>query len=148
MILRRGVFYKKRGRFWVAGQVQAVTTQRYSKAVGSHPSSPECVADLVTNHATYGGNWLDRNLLLVGFPLAQDLVEHHARSSIFIRHHNISCSARSLAEAKSKLRRSLGGSLCRILHVNFPEQPYCEVGWIGLRLLGLLAPRVCLGTQP
>jgi hypothetical protein len=104
--------------------------------------------DLLTNHATYGGNWLDRNLLLVGFPLAQDLVEYHASSCIFIRYHNISCSARSLAEAKSKLPRSLGGSLRRNLHVNFPEQPYCEVAWIGLRLLGLLAPRVCLGTQP
>jgi hypothetical protein len=60
----------------------------------------------------------------VGFSPAQDLMEHYALSRIFIRHHNISCSAPSIVEAKSKSRRSLGGSLCRILQAKYPEFPY------------------------
>ena len=60
--------------------------------------------------------------------LAGDLVEYNARSRIFIRHYSILCSVRSLGEAKRKLRRSLGGSVCGILHVDFPELVFPEGG--------------------
>src|SRR5687767_10122543 len=44
----------------------------------------------------------------VGFSLARCLPGSHARFRIFIRHHDILCSAHSLAEADSTPRRSLG----------------------------------------
>jgi hypothetical protein len=77
-----------------------------------------------SNHATYKGNRLGRNLLVVGYSLARDLAGSHAHSRILIRHHNISRSAQNLAEAKGKLCGPLARRLCRILQTNYRESPF------------------------
>jgi hypothetical protein len=65
---------------------------------------------------------------VVRFSPALDLSESHARSRIFIRDHDISCSAHSPAVAKASPAGNAGVDLCKILDAIFKVAPAPEGG--------------------
>ncbi len=60
---------------------------------------------------------------LVGFSLARCLPGYYSQFHIFIRHHKILCSARSLTEANSTPRGSLGRRSIQDTACQLPETP-------------------------